>query len=142
MDGTILVFNKYSQDSLLYISNFFKNYHQVIGNKFFPCVLLQIESYNPRVNYSSEVRKETVREVSLDYTIPVIKINNNFDRKECDKVIHSILREIKKESNDEFPYTIEFHSEMKINLCIKYSKTFNVINIFLFLMIMVNYFKR
>jgi hypothetical protein len=73
----------------------------------------------------------------MNGVFPIIKISNNFDQKETAKVINSVLEEIKKEKNDDFPYSLAYQDQLKINFCIKNSKILNYANILLFLFIIV-----
>jgi hypothetical protein len=86
---------------------------------------------------TTNVTNKEVKQLTLNGSFPLMKILNNYDKKECAKIINSIIEEIKKEKKDDFPYSLAFHETLQINFCIKNNKLFNIINIFLFFLIMV-----
>lgn len=136
-DGIIFIFTKYSYDSLKYISDYIKTYHSVIGNKFFPCIFVQNETIYSTTNYSTTVTKKEISEITMKGCFPIVKVKRDFDKKESNKILKKILTEIKKEKNDDFPYSLVYREELKINFCIKNRKVFSIVNIFMFLLIMV-----
>jgi len=73
----------------------------------------------------------------MNLTFPIVKIKDNFNKKETDKMINKILVELKKEKKDEFPYSLAYHDKLKINFCIKNNKLFTLMNILIFFSIML-----
>jgi hypothetical protein len=73
----------------------------------------------------------------MNKTFPLVKIENNFNKEESSKIFNKIMREIKKEKNDDFPYNLAYQEQLEINYCIKNSKVFNLINIFIFAAVLV-----
>lgn len=131
------MFCKYSSTSFNYIQEFIKNYHSIIGNKFFPCVYIQTETSNS-ANYSTEISRKQINNITKSGSFPLIKIINNFNKNECKKTFNKILNEIEKEKNDEFPYNVKFDESLQFNYCIKNYKIINIINIFLLIFAIVN----
>jgi hypothetical protein len=66
---------------------------------------------------------------------PVIKIVNDYNKKECNKMLSGIIEEIKKEKKDDFPYSLAYQEQLKINFCIKHTKIFNFLNLLIFFLI-------
>ncbi len=89
-------------------------------------------------DYSYLLPKSQINWLTLNGSFPIIVVKNDYDRQETNKIINSILEEIKKEKNDEFPYFIAYEDQLKINFCIKNKKLFKLLNILIFLMIIVN----
>ncbi len=119
------------------MSEFIKNYHILIGNKFFPSVYVENETIYQDTNYSYILPKAEINWMTLNGSFPVIKVRNDFDRKETNKIINSLIEEIKKEKNDEFPYFIAYEDQLKINFCIKNKRLFELLNLFVYLLIIV-----
>lgn len=118
-----------------YIHEFIKNYRKVIGNKYFPCVFVQNDFINPVHNYSAVVDKKDVLNITLNGCFPLIKIQNNYNRKECTNLLNSIINEIKKEKDDEFPYSLAYQEQLQINFCIRNQKLFSILNVLCFVLI-------
>jgi hypothetical protein len=136
-EGIIFIYSKYSYESLKYINDFMKCYHMTIGNKFFPCVFIQNESVYSDTNYSTSVTKKEIDDITKNGCFPLIKVKNDFDKRECNKMFNSVLNEIKKEKNDDFPYSLAYQEELNINFCIKNHKVFSILNIVSFLFVML-----
>ena len=93
---------------------------------------------NKSINYISSVTQKDISDITMNGSFPLLKITNNFDKKESSKIINAILEETKKEKNDDFPYSLAYQDQLQINFCIKNHKFFNFLNIFTFGLIMVN----
>lgn len=135
-DGIIFIFTKFSYDSLKYISDFIKNYHRAIGNKFCPSTFVQNETIYNNTYFSDAVTKNEIQELTMDASFPLIKVKKDFDKKECNKIFNSILKEIKKEKNDDFPYSLAYQEQLKINYCIRNNKIFSFLNVLIFFLVM------
>jgi hypothetical protein len=118
-NGIIFLFSKYGYDSLKYLLDFSSRYHKVIGKKFVPSSFVQLENCNKKMNYTSTLTREEVEMLTMNNIFPLVKIKNNFDKSECEKIINSIFSEIKKEKNDEIPYSLVYQESLKINCCLK-----------------------
>jgi hypothetical protein len=135
-DGIIFIFTKFSYDSLKYISDFIKNYHRAIGNKFCPSTFVQNETIYNNTYFSDAVTKNEIQELTMDASFPLIKVKKDFDKKECNKIFNSIIKEIKKEKNDDFPYSLAYQEQLKINYCIRNNKIFSFLNVLIFFLVM------
>lgn len=127
----LFVYDKSSKNSIQIIGEYIKNYHKLIGDKFFPKAFIQIEQDNTQ--YDS---KRELKEITMNDVFPTIKIQKNFDKNECCKIINTILEEIKKEKNDDFPYSLAYQTQMNLSFCVKHYKFFGAINIFIFFLIL------
>jgi hypothetical protein len=136
-DGIIFIFTKFSYDSLKYISDFIKNYHSAIGNKFCPSTFVQNETIYNNTHYSDSVTKKEIEELTMNGSFPLVKVKKDFEKKECNKIFNSILKEIKKEKNDDFPYSLAYQDQLKINYCIKNNKVFSFLNLLIFFFVML-----
>lgn len=143
MNGLIFLFHKHSNESLIHIKNFIKSYHDIIGNKFFPCIFLMIDNEKVISQYKDRIDlldKKQINEITLNYSFPLIKISKNFEEKDINKIFHSLFLEIKKEKKDDFPYSLAYKEQLEINFCIKNLKLFKFINIFIFIFVLVGLF--
>jgi len=87
---------------------------------------------------SNLIHKTQINSLTFNGSFPIIVVKNDYDKQEINKIINTILEEIKKEKNDEFPYFIAYEDQLKINFCIKNKKLFKILNILIFLLIIVN----
>ncbi len=140
MDGILFLFHKYSNESLFHIQNFIKKYHEMIGNKFFPCIFLMIDNekvVSTHKDRLDNIDKKKLIQLTLNYSFPLIKIIKNFEEKDINKIMNSIFYEIKKEKKDDFPYSLAYQEQLEINFCIRHLKIFKLINVLIFVLIMV-----
>jgi len=143
MEGVIFILHKFSNDSLIHIQNFIKNFHEIIGNKFFPCIFLLIDNDKIPSNFKDSIdniNKKDLEELTLKYSFPLIKISKLLNEEDLNKIFLSIKNEISKEKHDEFPYSLAYRDQLEINYCIKNHKMFKFINIFIFIITIVNKF--
>jgi len=137
IDGLIFLFFRSSYSSLDYINKFYKEYHSTVGSKFFPSIFVLNEKILSTANYSSMISPSDLEEVTMNRSFPLIKIKNDFDLIESNKIFNSILEEIEKEKNNDFPYSLVFRENMKINCLVKYSRIFSILNISSLIMILL-----
>ena len=140
MDGVIFLLHKYSNNSLIYIQNFIKNYHEIIGNKFFPCIFLLIDNDKIPSSFKDSIEnidKKDLNELTLKYSFPLIKLSKLLSEEDFNKIFYSIKKEITKEKHDEFPYSLAYQDQLEINYCIKNHKMFKFINICIFIITIV-----
>jgi hypothetical protein len=136
-NGIIFLYSKYSYESMKYLMDFLSAYHKIIGNKFFPTIFVQVESENSNGNYTSTVTKEEIRSLTMNGLFPVVKIKNGYDKKECDKILNSICTEMKKEKNDEIPYSLVYQENFEINFCIRNHRLFTFFITLSFFLILI-----
>lgn len=72
----------------------------------------------------------------MNDVFPTIRITKNFDKAECFKVFQTMLEEIKKEKNDDYPYSLAYQSQLNMSFCVKHHKFFGAFNILIFFMIL------
>jgi len=98
----------------------------LLGKKYFPCVYVKNATVtNNNLNYGYENDNIDVSRINIatsDLNFPLINVVNNFEYLECEKILEKILKEIEKESNDEFPYSLQYVEELKLNFWLKYFK--------------------
>jgi hypothetical protein len=129
--------NKYSMESLDYVKDFIRKYHQVIGNKFFPCIFLKLQTDNTDIIGNYTITEKDLSELTFKNIFPIIKVKSNFEKKEAFCILNSILAEVRKEKHDEFPYFMAYQEELKINFCLRYSKLLNYMSAFIFSVVIV-----
>lgn len=113
----------------------------MLGKKYFPCIYAKNKRETHSTNNcgfgNDEVEIERIKSISNNYTFPVISIQNNFDENECRLLLEKILKEVEKESNDEFPYNLKFLPNLQLNFWLKHFKNIYISNIVMFLLIIV-----
>jgi hypothetical protein len=135
-NGIIFIYSKYSYDSMKHLTDFLSVYHRIIGNKFFPAIFVQVESEISNGNYTSMVTKEEIRSLTMNGLFPLVKIKKEFEKSECDKILNYILSEIKKEKNDEIPYSLVYQENFEINFFIRNHRFFSFLVILCFFLIL------
>jgi hypothetical protein len=88
-------------------------------------------------NYSTNISKKDIKEITLNGSFPLVKVKNDFDKNETDRMIIKILGELIKEKNDDFPYSLAYRDQFNINICVKNNKLFECLNICIFLFVMI-----
>jgi len=122
---------------LTYIEDFKNAYHELLGKKYFPCIYVKNETesnLNQNNNYENdEIDKERIKNITNNLNFPLVTVLNNFNFTE----LENIIREIDKEANDDFPYSLQYKRENKLNIWLKYFSKIYFSNLLLLICIIV-----
>jgi len=120
---------------LSHIEEFKNAYHELLGKKYFPCVYVKNETISStKENYGYEcdtISDDRIHAITDDSNFPLLCVSNNFNESECRIILEKILKEIDKESRDEFPYSLQYQREIKLNFWIKYFRNLYFLNLVL-----------
>jgi len=94
-----------------------------------------ISSFKEKID---NIDKNDIRQLTLNFSFPFIKIFQNFDEKDINKIFSTLFLEIQKEKRDDFPYSLAYQEKLEINFCIKNIKFCKLINIGIFVTVLVN----
>jgi hypothetical protein len=96
---------------------------KVSGKKFFPCVFVQFDSKlnNEFLINVQHVETKQVKDITQNYNFPLISYKNNKHSNFVSDVLDSILNQIEKDKNDDFPYNLIFRDNIKLIYCLKYT---------------------
>jgi len=126
---------------LTYIEDFKNAYHELLGKKYFPCIYVKNETesnLNQNNNYENdEIDKERIKNITNNLNFPLVTVLNNFNFTECQTILENIIREIDKEANDDFPYSLQYKRENKLNIWLKYFSKIYFSNLLLLICIIV-----
>ncbi len=120
----MFVYSKYNPSTLNHIEHFVNTYRlKVSGKKFFPCVFVQFDSKlnNEFLINVQHVETKQVKDITQNYNFPLITYKNNKNPNFAKDVLDSILDQIEKDKNDDFPYNLIFRDNIKLIYCLKYT---------------------
>jgi hypothetical protein len=85
------------------------------------------------------VSEERIKKLAKTLKCPYIECSALQGGAEIEKIFYKLLKEVDKETNDEYPYDIK-NSTIRMNYIRKHHKSFNLALISLLILLVVNFF--
>ena len=121
--GYILAFSIDDNHSFEVIQHLNRILIEGIGTKYIPRILvgnkIDLEAHR-------EVSEVRIKKFAKSLKCPYIQCSALNGGDEVEKVFYKLLKEVEKESNDEYPYDIK-NSTIKMNMIRKHHKIFNLV---------------
>jgi hypothetical protein len=135
------MFNKNNLNSLNHLKQFISYYrNKISGKKFFPCVFIQDKYGEDKLNLDrNPISEKSIKNLTENFYFPLIRIKNNYDSNEIVNILSKVIEEVSKEKNDEFPYSIIYNENYKLNCCIKFAKKLYFLNLLIIIFILVKF---
>jgi small GTP-binding protein len=132
--GYILAFSIDDNHSFEVIQHVNRVLLESIGTKYIPRILV---GNKKDLESSREVSLDRIKKLAKALKCPYIECSATEGGAEIEKIFYKLLKEVDKESNDEYPYDIK-NSTMKMNFIRKHHKNFNLVLLVLLATIFVS----
>jgi GTPase SAR1 family protein len=134
--GFILTFSIDDNHSFEVIQHINKILLEGIGTKYIPRILV---GNKKDIDSQREVSEERIKKLAKTLKCPYIVCSALHGGAEIEKIFYKLLKEVDKETNDEYPYDIK-NSTIKMNYIRKHHKSFNLALILMMFLLVVNLF--